>query len=77
MRVNGEVITVDEDAAPGNGPDSPCTVDHGEGGTSTNRAYVRSTPEDAYPATVCAGCVSTAGKTATSASRSADPLPQP
>ena len=61
VRVNGEVITVDEDADPGNGPDSPCTVDHGEGGTSTNRAYVRSTPEDAYPATVCAGFISTAG----------------
>ena len=61
VRVNGEVITVDEDADPGNGPDSPCTVDHGEGGTTTNRAYVRSTPDDAYPATVCAGFISTAG----------------
>ena len=61
VRVDGEVISVDEDAAPGNGPDSPCTKDHGEGGTSTNRAYVRSTPDDAYPATVCAGFISTAG----------------
>lgn len=61
IRVRGDLITVEEDAPPGNGPDSPCTVDHGEGGTSANRAYVRSTPDDAYPAAVCAGIVTSGG----------------
>jgi len=61
VRVKGEVATVDEDAPPGNGPGSPCTESHGEGGTSTNRAYVRSTPSDTWPATVCAGVESSAG----------------
>lgn len=52
---------VDHDAPPGDGPGSPCPVQHYEGGTSTTRAYARTGPGQS-PAFVCVGVRTVTGE---------------